>query len=157
MKDGKYRSKKPVEIKTMSIKRNMKPKHVPYTIIQHFGSRLTLGNPPDRPTEVPDFWGSWGTLRNEFHWLHCWKMLSQAGLRGSEALQVPSRALWVQNRDQVACEFLSLIWAWYWSSWICFWRACCQLNLSLSEILRATEVWSTSARSSSFSMLLARK
>lgn len=57
MKDGKYRSKKPVEIKTMSIKRNVKPKHVPHMIIQHFGSRLTLGNPPDRPTEVPDFWG----------------------------------------------------------------------------------------------------
>lgn len=46
----------------------------------------------------------------------------------------------------------------YWSSWICFRGLVANSHfMCLSEILRAKKAWTTSVRSSSFSILLARK
>lgn len=108
--------------------------------------RLVLENPPGGPAEVPhlrvllrencplQFFSSvWGILRNEFHWLQCCKDV-MSGWTGEvkpcrchpELCEIKTGTKW----HMCSCRSS---WAGYWSSWICFWGACCQLPFHVPQ------------------------
>ena len=171
MKDGKYWSEKTARDKKQnSIKKNVEwPRYVPHTL-QPFGSRLALENPPDGPAEMPDLqalpaailvvlqaWlqGFWGV---SFTDCSVANVLCQAGegwvrpcRLHPELCESRTGTKWhtvsvsLPERDAEVAEFASKGLAAS-SHFIC-----------LSETVRATKAWTTSVRSSSFSLLLARK
>lgn len=124
----------------------MYPKYVPHTIIQHFDSRLALENHPDGCTEVPDlrsllaencplqsFISTWGISRNEFHWLQCCKGV----MPGWTGVVRPCRCHpeLCETRTGTKWHMCSCLcsWAGYWSSWLYFWGACCQLPFHVPQ------------------------